>query len=273
VRIADEALTPQAVVHEPSRLTWIGHSTVLIELDGTRILTDPVLRDRLAVLRRVAPLADADVRDVDAILVSHVHYDHLDLPSLRRFARSTPLVVPDGAGRHVRSLRFTNVREIACGEQVRLGPLTIRSTFADHEARRRPLGRLVPSLGYLVAGSGTVYFAGDTDLFDGMVDIASDLDIALLPIAGWGPRIPAGHMDPLRAAQAVTRLKPRLAVPIHWGTYRRFDLRADDASVREPATVFARRVEELAPDVAVSIVPPGGTVEIPPRPPRPEGGP
>jgi L-ascorbate metabolism protein UlaG (beta-lactamase superfamily) len=270
VPIADEALTPQAVVHEPSRLTWIGHSTVLMELNGKRVLTDPVLRERVAVLRRVAPLGNAGVPDVDAILISHVHYDHLDLPSLRRFARSTPLVVPAGAARHVRSLRFTDVRELACGEEVQLGPVTVRSTFADHEARRRPFGRVVPSLGYLVTDSATVYFAGDTDLFDGMVDIASELDVALLPIAGWGPRIPAGHMDPMRAAQAVARLKPRLAVPIHWGTYRRFDLRSDDDSVREPATVFARTVEELAPDVAVSVLPPGGTVEIGPRTMRPK---
>jgi L-ascorbate metabolism protein UlaG (beta-lactamase superfamily) len=265
VPIGDEELTAEAVLHESPRLTWLGHSTVLVELDGRRMLTDPVLRDRLAVLRRTAPLDPREVPDPDAILISHVHYDHLDLPSLRRFRRSTPLIVPSGAGRHIRTLGFADVREVACGEDVQIGPVAIASTFADHEARRRPLGRAVPSLGYLMTGSASVYFAGDTDLFPGMADIASDLDVALLPIAGWGPRIPPGHMDSVRAAQAVSLLKPRLAIPIHWGTYRRFDLRADADSLREPANTFTRAVNEVAPDVAVTILEPGGTIEIQPR--------
>jgi L-ascorbate metabolism protein UlaG (beta-lactamase superfamily) len=109
-----------------------------------------------------------------------------------------------------------------------------------------------------------VYFAGDTDLFDGMTEIASDLDVALLPIAGWGPRVPAGHLDPARAAEAAARLRPRVVIPIHWGTYRRFDLRSDAASVQEPATAFAQSVAELAPDVAVTVLAPGETVEIEP---------
>jgi L-ascorbate metabolism protein UlaG (beta-lactamase superfamily) len=242
---------------------------VLIELDGTRVLTDPVLRDRLAVLRRVAPSIAADVVDIDAILISHVHYDHLDLSSLRRFDRSTPVVVPRGSARHLRALRLANVREIACGEEIRLGPVTIGATFADHEARRRPLGRVVPSLGYLMSGSASVYFAGDTDLFDGMAGLASDLDVALVPIAGWGPRVPAGHLDPVRAAEAVRRLKPRVAIPIHWGTYRRFDLRADAVSLWEPAHAFARQVAKVAPGVDVSILSPGGTLEIQARALRP----
>jgi L-ascorbate metabolism protein UlaG (beta-lactamase superfamily) len=109
-----------------------------------------------------------------------------------------------------------------------------------------------------------VYFAGDTDLFDGMAEIASDLDVALLPIAGWGPRVPAGHLDPVRAAQAAARLRPRVVIPIHWGTFRRFDLRSDATSIQEPATAFERSVAELAPDVAVTVLAPGETVEIEP---------
>jgi L-ascorbate metabolism protein UlaG (beta-lactamase superfamily) len=114
-----------------------------------------------------------------------------------------------------------------------------------------------------------VYFAGDTDLFDGMAGLASDLDVALVPIAGWGPRVPAGHLDPVRAAEAVRRLKPRVAIPIHWGTYRRFDLRADAVSLWEPAHAFARQVAKVAPGVDVSILSPGGTLEIQARALRP----
>ena len=79
--------------------------------------------------------------------------------------------------------------------------------------------RSPPALGYVVSGSQQVYFAGDTDLFAGMSALAGALDVALLPVAGWGPKVDAGHLDPLRAAKSLPLLKPRIAVPIHWGTY------------------------------------------------------
>jgi L-ascorbate metabolism protein UlaG (beta-lactamase superfamily) len=265
VPIADEERTGDGAADESLRLTWLGHSTMLIELDGVRLLTDPLLRNRIIVLQRVAPPASSNVPDVDAILVSHVHYDHLDLPSLRRFSRTTPLVVPVGAGRHLTRLHFADVREVAPGDEVRFGAVTVQSTFAEHEARRHPLGRAIPSLGFLVSGSASVYFAGDTDVFEEMNRIAADLDVALLPVAGWGPRVPAGHLDPMRAAQAVKRLRPRIVIPIHWGTYRRFDLRVDTATLREPADAFAREVAELAPEVTVTILTPGETMRIHPR--------
>jgi L-ascorbate metabolism protein UlaG (beta-lactamase superfamily) len=120
----------------------------------------------------------------------------------------------------------------------------------------------VPAVGYLVTGSVRAWFAGDTDLFGGMREIAPDLDLALLPVAGWGPRLPAGHLDPRRAAQALTLLRPRVAVPIHWGTYRRFGLPTGDELLREPAESFARFAAELAPEVEVRILPVGGRLEL-----------
>lgn len=257
--------TAQPVADESCRLTWIGHSTVSIELDGTRVLTDPVLRKRLGFLHRVAHLDEQDVPDVDAILISHVHYDHLDLPSLRRFDRSTRLVVPQGAGRYVSRLGFVDVVELRAGEETRVDKLTVRATHAEHEARRHPFGRTIPSLGYLVTGSVSVYFAGDTDLFEDMHGVAPGVEVALLPIAGWGPRVPAGHLDPARAAQAVSRLHPRIAIPIHWGTYRRFDLAADTGTLREPVEAFTREVAAVAPDVTVAVLAPGGAIEVDPR--------
>ena len=108
-----------------------------------------------------------------------------------------------------------------------------------------------------------MYFAGDTDLFDGMRELAPDLDVALLPIAGWGPRTPAGHLDPLRAAQALALLRPRTAVPIHWGTYRRIGLRGREALLRAPADAFARHARELAPEVEVRTLSVGESLELP----------
>ena len=247
------------------RIAWGGHSTVLIELDGVRLLTDPLLRRRVAHLRRVVAGADeALLRDLDTVLVSHLHYDHLDLGSLARLGRSVRVVVPAGGGALLRRRGFERVREVEVGDEVDVGSLVVRATHAEHDGRRGPFTRAT-AVGYVVTGSARVYFAGDTDLFDGMGDLARGLDLALLPVAGWGSRLPPGHLDPRRAARALTLLRPRAAVPIHWGTYRRVGLRRDAALLREPAESFARRAHELAPDVDVRILPVGGSLELPAR--------
>jgi L-ascorbate metabolism protein UlaG (beta-lactamase superfamily) len=111
---------------------------------------------------------------------------------------------------------------------------------------------VLPSLGFVVAGSRTVYFAGDSDLFDGMSSIAAALDVALLPVVGWGTRLPPGHLDPARAAEAVRRLRPTIVVPIHWGTLKPFHRQAP-YSAGAPEE-FAVRVREVAPEVEVRIL-------------------
>jgi L-ascorbate metabolism protein UlaG (beta-lactamase superfamily) len=254
-----------AASHEAVRLTWFGHSTVLVELDGVRLVTDPLLRRRVGFLHRAEGVDVRTIGDVDAVLISHVHYDHFDAPSLRLFSRSTQLIVPSGAGHFVRKLGFPHVLELDRDEERPVGGLVVRSTHAEHDSQRWPFWRRTASLGYVVAGTASVYFAGDTDLFDAMTDVAADLDVALVPIAGWGPRVPAGHLDPTRAAAAVTRLRPRVAIPIHWGTYRRLDLRLDPVDMRQPADDFARAVAEVAPEVRVCVLPVGGSVEVPAR--------
>jgi L-ascorbate metabolism protein UlaG (beta-lactamase superfamily) len=152
--------------------------------------------------------------------------------------------------------------ELKSGEETRVGSLTIRATHAEHMGRRGLFGA-TDALGYLVLGSGRVYFAGDTDIFEGMGSFAANLDVALLPVAGWGSRLPRGHLDPLRAAEALRLLRPRVAIPIHWGTYRRIGLSRDPAVLRGPAESFARLAAELAPDVDVRVVPVGGTLDLP----------
>jgi L-ascorbate metabolism protein UlaG (beta-lactamase superfamily) len=191
--------------------------------------------------------------ELTGILVSHAHYDHLDLPSLRLLGRDVPIVAPRGSRPLLR--RFSDVREVGVGEAVRFGEVEVTATRAEHTSRRMTM-RATESVGYVVAGSRRVYFAGDTDLFDEMADLAGSLDVALIPVAGWGSKVGVGHLDPERAARALQLLKPRVAVPIHWGT---LSLLHRETSA-EPAETFKSLASELAPDVDVRIVPPGGAL-------------
>ncbi len=234
------------------RLAWIGHSTVLVELDGARVLTDPVLRRRVAHLRRAgAAVEPGTLAPVDLILISHVHWDHLDVPSLVGLGRDTRVVVPQGAGTLLERHGFTHVVEVGEGERADVNGLAVRATHAAHTARRGPLGVRAASVGYLLGERRRVYFAGDTDLFAGMSGLADHLHVALLPIAGWGPRLPPGHLDPERAATALRMLRPRIAVPIHWGTYRPLCGRGPSDA---PGDEFARRAAQLVPDVEVHVL-------------------
>lgn len=228
-----------------ARITWIGHSTVLIELDGVRLLTDPVLRPRVLHLRRVGTPA-VPVGQVDAVLISHWHYDHLDPKSLAALEHGVRVIAP---ARAAKRLRGADVTTVAAGEDVQVGDVTVAATPAEHAAG---------TVGYLVTGTARIYFAGDTDLFDGMQEFAP-LDLALLPIAGWGPRLPPGHLDAERAAQALELLRPRIAVPIHWGTYTRVGLTRDESA---PAREFEAFAAERAPDVDVRVLSIGGTLDV-----------
>jgi L-ascorbate metabolism protein UlaG (beta-lactamase superfamily) len=249
---------------DDEHLTWVGHATVLLELGGSRLLTDPLLRTRLGHLRRHGARPSPEVtEDIDAVLVSHVHLDHLDVRSLRSVARGARVIAPQGAGRLLRRIGFTAVDEVEAGDCVAVGGATVTALPAVHDGRRRPLGATVATLGYEIVGTQRVYFAGDTELFDGMWDMAGRFDVALLPVWGWGPSLGPGHMDPLSAARAVAMLRPAIAVPIHWGTFFPVGLEAlRGSALVEPPRVFARHVAELAPEVEVRVLAPGDELAL-----------
>jgi L-ascorbate metabolism protein UlaG (beta-lactamase superfamily) len=246
-------------------ITFAGHSTVRLELDGTTLLTDPLLRERFLHVRRHAePAAEGLLEGVDAVLVSHLHPDHLDFPSIRHVDRGVEMVIPAGGRRMLRRRGFRNVTELRPGDRARVGAIDVIATPAVHDGRRYPVGPRVEALGFdLRAPATRVYFAGDTDLFDEMAQLGPGVDVALLPVAGWGPSVGRGHLDPRRAAQAAAMIAPRVVIPIHWGTYLRAGLeRRREELLDNPPHQLMAHAHELAPRVEVRVLDPGESMSV-----------
>src|SRR3954470_18425413 len=235
------------------RLTWLGHATVLLELGGARFVTDPVLRARVAHLRREVP-RPGPLGRLDGVLISHGHHDHLDLRSLRRLDRSAPVLAPPDSGWALR-LGGHLGRTGTPGDRGALAGGRGRGGGGPHDGRRVPVGRVPSAVGFVAA---SVYFAGDTEPFPEMAELAGSLDAALLPVSGWGPKVGPGHMDPRAAAEALALLRPGLAIPIHWGTYHRIGHRSSG----DPAREFGEHAARVAPDVRIVVLAPGDEVEI-----------
>jgi L-ascorbate metabolism protein UlaG (beta-lactamase superfamily) len=240
-------------------VAYLGHATVLMELDGAKLLTDPLLRRRVTHLRRADDPRMEGLRDVDAVLISHAHHDHLHLRSLRLLDRSTRIVVPKGVGWLVKLGRFRSIEEVDEGDTVEIGSLRVRATHAEHSGTRQPGWLQAPALGYAIEGSQRIYFAGDTDLFEGMAGLVPNLDVALLPIWGWGPSLGPGHMSPREAAEAAHMLQATVAIPMHWGTFFPLHtaLRGKPAFIDRPLTEFEAEMEALAPTTEVRALRPG----------------
>ena len=200
--------------------TWWGHSTCTVELGATRVATDPLLSDRLLHLRRYAAAPAPAAADADVVLVSHLHHDHCHLPSLARFGPDVPLVVPAGAEPLLAGLAGDRLLAVRPGETVEVAGLRVEVLAATHDGRRHPLARTgPPALGFRVSGAaGSFWYPGDTELRDDLADV-DPVDLAVVPVGGWGPTLEAGHLDPEEAATAVARVGARWAVPVHWGTF------------------------------------------------------
>lgn len=242
------------------KLTWLGHATVLLETAHARLLTDPVLRDRVMHLTRQVP-TPAKPGPIDAVLLSHLHHDHFDKPSLRRVASpSTTALLPVGTTKFLDGIRFGAVREVCAGETFELAGSDVHVVPAWHDGRRRPGpgAKEHDTLGYVVDG---VWFAGDTDLNDAMAELHGAVDVALIPIWGWGTSLGPGHLDPEGAARAMALVRPRIAVPIHWGTFLPFGVRPREFLTAPPRD-FARHMAELAPATRVETLSPGATLTL-----------
>lgn len=248
-------------------ITWVGHATVLIEVGGVRLITDPAVTKRLMHLVRRGPVPLID--PVDAVLISHLHMDHLHLPSLRRLGPVPELVVPAGAAPLVRGLHPSRLVEVSAGDVHRLnaagGVVEVCAVEAEHSDRRGPHSRTTArAIGYVIRHAGrSVYFAGDTDLFDGMADIGP-VDVALLPIWGWGPTVGERHLTPPTAALAVERLRAAAVIPIHWGTYSPTTLRrGEPAWLGDPLDRFRGELDLLGLGERLVALRPGDAWALP----------
>lgn len=234
-------------------LTWIGHASFLGSLAGARYLVDPVFSERAGRLYRryAAPgLRPGDLPPLDALLVTHSHYDHLDRRSVLALSRDLAVCVPLGLGRWFRRRGFSRVTELNWWESADRGPLRITLVPARHWSRRR-LGDTNKTLwgGFVVEAAGRkVYHAGDTAWFDGFKEIGRrfpDLLAALLPVGAYDPAwfMENQHLNPEQAGRAFLELGARRLVPMHWGTFRL----ADEPLV-EPVERLRRWWDRHGPD-------------------------
>ena len=244
------------------RLTWLGHSTVLLELDGVRILTDPLLGERLGPLRRYGPTPDlASLGAIDCVLVSHGHPDHYDRGSLRSLPGDPLLVVPGGLGASAR-LTGRRVHEVAVNEPLEIGGIRVIPVPARHW--RWPIHPDVRPLGFLISGSTSVYFAGDTALFPTMDRLAGHVEVALLPVGRWGSGRGPVRLTPRTAVDAARLVGARLAIPIHWGTFYLPGFRTGRRSWGSPdaGDAFAAEAADRYPDLEVRVLRPGDMTEV-----------
>jgi L-ascorbate metabolism protein UlaG (beta-lactamase superfamily) len=165
--------------------------------------------------------------------------------------------VPGGVGTVLKRAGFGQVIEVEPGDELELGGTRIAVTVADHDSRRGLRKSDARAVGYVIGDELRTYFAGDTDLIEEMNELRGQIDVALLPVSGWGPRVPEGHLDPVRAALALQRIEPRTCIPIHWGTYRPIYRRTAYPADANAAARFSEIAAGLTPEVDVRVLRPG----------------
>lgn len=244
-------------------VTFVGHATTLLRLDGVRILTDPFLRASLGPLQRHGPVPDPGAVEADVVLISHGHPDHFDPRSIARVPGRPVVVVPRGLGSALRA-RAPGAREVVEldeGQTLDLEGLRVQAVPARHWIS--PGAPRAKPLGYLVEGGRRVYFAGDTGPFADMPRLLGNVDLALLPVWTWGPHLGPGHLGPRSAAEVARAIGAAAVVPIHWGTlYPRQLHRVWRRALEEPGPRFEAHLRRLAPASEARVLLPGASAVL-----------
>ena len=222
---------PETVTFPPLKdneicITWIGHASFLIQAGGLNILIDPNWASWLKVIKRIKHpgVHLHDLPDIDLVLVTHAHFDHLDRRSLKAVARDQPIVVPFEVGNLVHDLGFNKVHELHYWEKMVHGSVEISLTPCHHWGARilhdshRGFGGF-----HIKVGGRSIFHCGDTAYFDGFSEIGQrcPVEIALLPIGAYDP--PSGrevHMNPEEAVRAFQELGAQTLIPMHYGSFR-----------------------------------------------------
>ena len=252
------------------RVRWLGHASTVLDVDGVRVLTDPLLQRHAGLLRRrgAAPRR-ADWDGAAVVLLSHLHHDHAELGSLRLLP-GIPLLTAPANARWLRGHGVAGAVGLGADEwwTVPGSQLRVRLVTAEHVHRPMP-HRPNATNGFLLATpSVRIWFAGDTAPFAGMADLpelaGGPIDLALVPVGGWGPRLSGGHMDPVQAARACATVGARAAVPVHWGTlHAPVSRRLPPGWMDHAGPAFAAAAQRVAPDVRVHVAAPGEQIELP----------
>ena len=258
------ALSPAEIATPPAlgwRVTWRGHASVLLQGAGACVLVDPIFSEFCAPLplsrlrRKIAPpCLIQDLPKIDAILLTHSHYDHLDLPTLRQVGSPTQIVIAAGHAAWLRGKGFGNVRELAWHERTEISPgIQVTATPAQHFTARTPFDMNRGHwCGWLLDGGGCkLWHAGDGGYCPGFLEIGArygPIDFGMIPIGAYQPRwiMRAMHMNPAEAVRAMVESRCRRAVAMHWGTFR-----LTDEPMGEPPILLEKALREsgLAPEV------------------------
>lgn len=268
-------LVPEPPAADGLHLTWYGHATVLVELDGRRVLIDPVWSERcspsaLAGPRRLhpVPLPLDELPQVDAILISHDHYDHLDTATVRALTQTqrAPFLMPLGVGSHLDrwGVPADRIVELDWNESATVPGLRLTATTARHfSGRAFSRDRALWSSWVIAGGERRVFYTGDSGYFDGYADIGAEhgpFDATLMQVGAYDPAWPDIHMFPEDAVAAHVELRGGLLIPVHWGT---FDL----ALHTWPEPVDRLWREAKARDVPLAVPRPGERITVDDPPP------
>jgi L-ascorbate metabolism protein UlaG (beta-lactamase superfamily) len=255
------------------RVTWMGHATTLIEIEGLRVLTDPVWSERVSPSSAIGPrrffqppIALAELPPIQAVVISHDHYDHLDMATVRVLAaRGAVFFVPLGVGAHLErwGIPPSQFRELDWGQEATLGGVRFTCVPSRHFSGRLPRENSTLWSSWVIAASQhRVFFVGDSGYFEGFRDIGSEygpFDVALVSSGAYSPQWPLIHMTPEEVVEAAVGAKARLLIPIHWGTFNLAFHEWNEPAERAVAEAERRGVPILVPK-------PGERVELPRAP-------